>query len=688
MSQHPLNRTRNFGFIAHIDAGKTTVTERFLYYTHRTHKMGQIDEGTTIMDYLPDEKKRGITITSAATMVSWNDYRLNIIDTPGHVDFTIEVERSLRVLDGAVVIFCARGGVEPQSETVWRQADRYNVPRIAFINKMDRAGANFLHCVDMMKTRLNCNPVPIQIPIGKEDFFEGVIDLISMKALYNSEDNQGEEIVEKDIPEDMLAEAETHREFMIEQLAEYNDEIFEKFVHSEPVPNEDIIKTLRKVTIDNTLIPVLCGAALRNKNVQPLINAVVAYLPSPLDVPPVHGTDLDGNKITRKTAVNEPFCALVFKIITDKDSRLVFIRIYSGILKKGEYVHITNSDEKERAARIFYMHANKKERVDKAYAGEIVAVTGLRSVMTGDTLCAPDTPPVLLEKILFPDPVISLAIEPKSKSDEEKLLECLQKISQDDPTFSFKKDLDTGQKIISGMGELHLEIIISHLKEAFNININTGKPQVVYRETITQPVTHEEIFDKLIAEKQLFASVTIKLEPQERDSGCTYENKLKNQDMIPENIQQWVQQGIQESMFTGVISGYPATDLKVTLKDIKYNESDYSELAFKACSNLAFNDAMKKASPKLLEPIMKIEVIVPEQYTGPVIGDINARGGQIHEIVFYLEDETQHINADVPKCIHALAPLSMLFGYSTTLRSLTEGRGMFNMEFSHFGDIS
>ena len=687
MSQHPLNRTRNFGFIAHIDAGKTTVTERFLYYTHRTHKMGQIDEGTTIMDYLPDEKKRGITITSAATMVSWNDYRLNIIDTPGHVDFTIEVERSLRVLDGAVVIFCARGGVEPQSETVWRQADRYNVPRIAFVNKMDRAGANFFHCIDMMKSRLGCKPLPVQIPIGKEDVFEGVVDLISMKALYNSDDNQGDKIIEKDIPENMIKEAEIHREFMIEQLAEYNDDIFEKFVHSEPVSNEDIIKTLRKVTIENSLIPVLCGAALRNKSVQPLIDAVIAYLPSPLDLPPVQGTDLNGEKIIRKTAVNEPFCALVFKIITDKDSRLVFLRIYSGVLNKGQFVYIPNSDIKERAARIFYMHANKKERVDKAYPGEIVAVTGLKSVGTGDTLCDTESSPILLEKIIFPNPVISLAVEPKSKSDEEKLLECLQKIAQDDPTFSFKIDPDTGQKIISGMGELHLEIVISHLKEAFNININTGKPQVVYRETITQSVIHEEIFDKIIADKQLFAAVTIKLEPQDRDSGFTYENNLKNPDLIPQPIQEWVQQGIEESMLTGVISGYPVTDIKITLQEVKYNENDYSELAFKASSNLAFNNAMKKASPKLLEPIMKIEVIVPEKYTGPVIGDINARGGQIHEIVFYLEDQTQQINTDVPKCVHALAPLSMLFGYSTTLRSLTEGRGMFNMEFSHFGDI-
>ncbi|MCD6459555.1 elongation factor G [bacterium] len=688
MSQHPLNRTRNFGFIAHIDAGKTTVTERFLYYTHRTHKMGQIDEGTTIMDYLPDEKKRGITITSAAAMVFWNDYRLNIIDTPGHVDFTIEVERSLRVLDGAVVIFCARGGVEPQSETVWRQANRYNVPRIAFINKMDRAGANFFHCINMMKSRLNCKPVPIQIPIGKEDVFEGAIDLISMKALYNSPDNQGEKIIVKNIPDDMLEEAENHREFMIEQLAEYNDDIFEKFVHSQPVSKEEIVKTIRKATIGNNIIAVLCGAALRNKGIQPLIDAVVSYLPSPLDVPPVEGINMDGGKIVRKTSQNEPFCALVFKIITDKDSRLVFIRIYSGTLSKGQFVTIANSGAKEKAARIFYMHANKKERVDKAYAGEIVAVTGLKSAATGDTLCDTESDPLLLEKILCPEPVISLAIEPKSRADEEKLLEYLQKIVQDDPTFSFKIDPDTGQKIISGMGELHLEIVINHLKEAFNINVSTGRPQVVYRETITQPVLHEEIFDKIIAEKQLFAAVTIALEPQERDSGYSYQNNLKNADTIPLTIQDWVKQGIDESMHTGVISGYPVTDLKIKLIDIKFNENDYTELAFKAAANLAFSNAMKKASPKLLEPIMKIEVIVPEQYTGPVIGDINARGGQIHEIVFYMEDEPQNIGANVPKCIHALSPLSMLFGYSTTLRSLTEGRGTFNMAFSHFGNIS
>ncbi|MDX9702524.1 MAG: elongation factor G [Candidatus Auribacterota bacterium] len=686
MQKHELDKIRNMGFIAHIDAGKTTVTERVLYYTHRTHKIGEIDDGNTVMDYLPDEKKRGITITSAATIVPWKDHRLNIIDTPGHVDFTIEVERSLRVLDGAVVIFCARGGVEPQSETVWRQADRYNVPRIAFINKMDRAGASFSHCISMMENRLHCTPVPIQIPIGKEDFFEGSIDLIRMQALYNSDEDDGETLIVKDIPDELLDEAHHHRDIMIEKLAEHDEKIFEKYVHSEPVSEKEIQTVLRKVTLENKLIPVLCGAALRNKGIQPLIDAIVAYLPSPLDVPPVQGEDpISGEILTRRPNINDPMCGLIFKVITDKNSRLLFMRIYSGTITSGANIYNSTSNTSERIARIFHMHANKKERIEKAYCGEIVAITGLKMAITGDTLCCSDKP-IILEKIPFPEPVISLAIEvATSGKTGDDLIESLNKMAQDDPTLHFKTDPDTGQMVVSGMGELHLEIVISRLEEDFNIKVNSGKPQVVYRETIKNSITHKELFHKKIAETEHYAGITIKLEPLERNAGFFYENKLKQPDIIPAEIQLWIEKTITESASAGVVSGYPVTDMKVSLLEIEYNERGYSGLGFRAVANIAFADAIRKAVPKLLEPIMKVEVIVPEKYTGGVIGDLNARGGQVHEIAFYLENEGQ-VKHDIPKVIHAFAPLSVLFGYSTALRSLTEGRGTFNMEFSHFGE--
>ena len=686
MQKHDLEKIRNIGFIAHIDAGKTTVTERVLYYTHLTHKIGEIDDGTTVMDYLPDEKKRGITITSAATTVQWKNHRLNIIDTPGHVDFTIEVERSLRVLDGAVIIFCARGGVEPQSETVWRQADRYHVPRIAFINKMDRAGASFSHAVAMMESRLHCTPVPIQIPIGKEDYFEGSIDLIRMKALYNSENDGGESIIVKDIPEELLDEAHHHRDIMLEKLAEHDEAMFEKYVHSEEVTEKEIQTVLRKVTLKNQLIPVLCGAALRNKGVQPLIDAIVDYLPSPLEVPPVEGEDPEtGDSLSRKPTIHDSLCGLVFKVITDKNSRLLFLRLYSGILTSGINVYNSTSNTTERVARIFHMHANKKQRVEKAYCGEIVAITGLRHAITGDTLCCADKP-ILLENIAYPDPVISLAIEVASSGKTgDDLNDALDKMVQDDPTLQFKTDPDTGQMVISGMGELHLEIVISRLEEDFNIKVNSGKPQVVFRETIKKAYTHKEIFEKKIAETNHFAGITIKVEPLELNEGFSFKNNLKDRDIIPQDIQQWIEESITSSAASGVLSGYPVTDLKVTLLEVNYNERDYSDLAFRAVSNIAFADAMRKAGPKLLAPIMKVDIIVPEKYTGGVIGDLNSRGGQVHEITFYIEPEGP-VTQDIPKVIHAFAPLSALFGYSTDLRSLTEGRGTFSMEFSHFGE--
>lgn len=683
--EYSLKKIRNFGFIAHIDAGKTTVTERALFYTHKTHRIGAIDDGTTVMDYLPDERKRGITIVSAATTVFWDNHRLNIIDTPGHVDFTIEVERSLRVLDGAVVIFCARGGVQPQSETVWRQADRYKVPRLAFVNKMDRAGANFYHCVDMIRSRLGASPVPIQIPIGKEDCFKGAIDLIKMKAIYNSEKDEGITIAVKDIPEEYLFKAEKYRDHMIEILAEYNEDIFEKYVHSVDPDEKEIHDALRNATLKNQIVPVMCGSALKNKGVQSILDAVNNYLPSPAEMLPVEGENPDNDEIVlRKPSVSEPFCALVFKVVTDKDSRFVFARIYSGSVSKGQIVYRANSATKDRVARIFYMHANKRERTDKAYAGEIVAFAGLKNAVTGDTLCAVDHP-IILEKILYPESVISLAVEPKKRSDEEKFLECLAKMSQDDPTLKFRIDEDTGQKIISGMGELHLDIVVSRLMEEYNVAVNTGKPQVVYRETIDTLVEHEEVFDKLIGEKRHYAVVKLSIEPLERNTGFFYENKVKTAEGIPDEIFEWIERTVMEASQSGVVSGYPVTDVKVLLCAVKYNENDYVELAFCAATNITFSDALRKGNPKLLEPIMKVEVVSPDKYTGQIVGDLSSRGGKVQEISFY-QDAEDIVTPDVLKCVHAKAPLSVLFGYSTSLRSLSEGRGNFTMEFSHFGD--
>ncbi|MCB1196234.1 elongation factor G, partial [bacterium] len=661
-----------------------TVTERTLFYTHRTHKIGEIDDGTTVMDYLPEERKRGITITSAATTVHWNDYRFNIIDTPGHVDFTIEVERSLRVLDGAVIIFCARGGVEPQSETVWRQADKYKVPRLAFVNKMDRAGASFNRCIDMMKSRLRATPVPIQIPMGKEDSFTGVIDLIRMEAVYNSDEDEGTTVIREPIPNDYLEQARTYREHMIEILAEHSEKLLDKYVNSEPISEKEIHTVLRKATIANHIVPVLCGAALKNKGIQPLLDAIVDYLPSPNDIPPVEGIEPETGEIKlRKMVINEPFCGLVFKVITDKDTRLVFLKVYSGKISKGLVTQNMTCDKAERIARIFYMHANKRERADEAYAGDIVALTGLKFAMTGDTLCDPEHP-IILEKIEIPEPVISLAIEPKKKVDEDKLLESLKKAGQDDPTFSFRIDNDTGQKVISGMGELHLEVVVNRLFEDFNVEVNTGKPQVVYRETVMKKITHESEFNKVIADKTHYAKLALQLEPLERNTGFFYVDNIKREDVLPA-VHQWIEKTIISASHSGVISGYPLTDLKVTLLDVGYNPIELSELAICAVANIALNDALHKGKPKLLEPIMRLDVIVPDKYTGPVIGDINARGGQLQDITFN-EDVSGNPSADVLKNITAQAPLSVLFGYSTSLRSLTEGRGTFNMKFSHFGD--
>ncbi|RJP56325.1 MAG: elongation factor G [Candidatus Auribacter fodinae] len=682
--QPQLKKTRNIGFIAHIDAGKTTVTERVLYYTHKTYKIGEIDDGTTVMDFMDEERKRGITITSAATTVFWDDHRFNIIDTPGHVDFTIEVERSLRVLDGAVIIFCGRGGVEPQSETVWRQADRYKVPRLAFVNKMDRAGASFSHCVNMIRSRLRAVPIPIQIPIGREDHFEGVIDLVTMKALYNT-DEDGSTVTVGEIPEACREEAQVYHDQMIEMLAEFDEKLFEKYVDSSPVTEIDIHSALRMVTLTNKAVPVLCGAALRNKGVQPLLDAIVNYLPAPSDKPPIEGHDpKSAERILRKPNIQEPFCGLVFKVMTDKDSRLVFLRIYSGKIEKGDMVYNSTAGKSERLARIFQMHANKRERLDIAYAGEIVAVTGLKYAMTGDTLC-PEDKPIVLERIQYPEPVISLAIEPKRKVDEDKLIDCLNKLAQDDPTLTFKIDPDTGQKVISGMGELHLEVIANRLRDDFNTDINTGRPQVVYRETITSPVKHSAEFDRVISDKRQFAGISIELRPLERKSGFVFEDKIRKPD-VPKQVRDWLESSLVESAQCGVLSGYPLVDVRVSVLDVIFDQNDISEIALKAVANQALSDAQRKAASKLLEPIMNVEITVPDKYTGGVIGDMTARGGQIQEVNLLDDDLAGSSALDVLKTITAFAPLSALFGYSTALRSLTEGRGTFSMEFSHFGD--
>ena len=670
-----LKDVRNIGIMAHIDAGKTTTTERILFYTGKIHKIGETHEGAATMDFMAQEQERGITIGSAATTCYWKNHRINIIDTPGHVDFTVEVERSLRVLDGAVALYDAKGGVEPQSETVWRQADKYGVPRLAFVNKMDVVGANFDRTLKMMRERLNAHPIAVQLPIGKEDTFRGIIDLIAMKAeLY--EDDLGTVIQESDVPEDLVETAQKYREEMIEEIADFDEEIMELYLNGEDVPNEMIKKVLRRECVANQVTPVLCGSAYKNKGVQFLLDAIVDYLPSPIDIPAVTGTDRDGEVVERPAADDAPLAALAFKIVTDPFvGKLAYARIYSGVLKSGSYVFNASKGKRERIGRIVLMHADKREEIEEAYAGSIVAIVGLKLTGTGDTLCAEDKP-IILENMEFPDPVISVAIEPKTKASQDKMTQALLKLAEEDPTFRTYTDEETGQTIISGMGELHLEIIVDRLLREFKVEANVGNPQVAYKESIRSAAEGEGKYVKQSGGRGQYGHARIKIEPQPAGKGYEFVNAIVG-GAIPKEYIGPVDQGIQEALQSGVIAGYPVLDVKVTLYDGSYHEVDSSEMAFKIAGSMAIKDALKKATPTLLEPMMKVEVTTPEEYMGDVIGDLNSRRGRIEGME--LDNGAQHVKAFVP--------LSEMFGYATSLRSNTQGRANYSMQFDHYDPV-
>ena len=672
-----LEKTRNIGIMAHIDAGKTTTTERILYYTGVTYKMGEVHEGTAVMDWMPQEQERGITITSAATTCFWKDYRINIIDTPGHVDFTIEVERSLRVLDGAVAVFDAVAGVEPQSETVWRQANKYKVPRIAFINKMDRVGADFFMSVNSMIERLGAKPIPVQIPVGKEEAFKGTIDLINMKACIFDNEALGAKFVEADIPQEFLPQAIEHREKMIESLADFDEVIMDKYLSGEDIDAGIIKAALRRGTVELRITPVICGSAFKNKGVQQLLDAIIDYLPCPLDIPSIRGTDPHtGKEVGRKASVSEPFSALAFKIMSDPFvGQLTFIRVYSGVMSTGSYVYNATKDVKERVGRLLKMHANKREDIKEIHAGDIAAVVGLKSTLTGDTLCNEDHP-VILEAMEFPAPVISVAIEPKTKADQEKLSISLSKLAQEDPSFKVSYNEETGQTIISGMGELHLEIIVDRLLREFKVGANVGKPQVAYRETIRKKTKAEGKYIRQSGGRGQYGHVYIEIEPLEPGKNFEFVNKIVG-GTIPREYIPAVEKGIKEALENGVLAGYPVVDVKVTLFDGSYHEVDSSEMAFKIAGSMAFKSAAGKAVPVLLEPIMNIEVVTPDEYMGDVIGDLNSRRGKIHTM-------TQRAKSQV---ISAEVPLSSMFGYATDLRSKTQGRATYTMQFSHYAEI-
>ena len=668
-----LNRIRNIGIMAHIDAGKTTVTERILYYTGRSYKMGEVHDGEAVMDWMPQEQERGITITSAVTTFPWRGYEIHLIDTPGHVDFTIEVERSLRVLDGAIAVFDAVNGVEPQSETVWHQADKYKVPRLTFVNKMDRVGADFFGTVAMMKEKLGTRPALVQIPWGAEDRFQGVIDLIKMKGVIWDEETLGATFHEIEIPHDFSAEAQKFRDQLLETLAEKNDLLMEKYLSGEKITVEEIKAVLRQATLKFELVPVLCGAALRNKGIQPLLDAIVDYLPSPLDVPPITGYNpLTGEQETRLSSEKEPLAALAFKIMMDEGRKLTYLRVYSGTLKPEQEVYNSTKGKKERVARLFRMHANKKERIAEVRAGDIVAAAGLKETTTGDTLCAEEKP-IILERIEFYEPVTSMAIEPKTRADQEKLEFSLQKIMEEDPTFRVKLDEDTGQTIISGMGELHLEVIVRRLLDDFGVAVNMGRPQVVYRETITQPAEGEGKFEREIEGVRHFGHVRLFLEPKPRGAGFEFCKDMKD-GAIPEEFIPAIEAGVRESITNGVISGYPVVDLRVTLRGGTFRENQSSPLAYQIAAALAFREGCQKGQPILLEPIMKTEVVVPEEFLGEVIGDLSARKGRIEQVQ----------SRGKVSVILAFVPLREMFGYSTDLRSLSQGRGSFTMQFYQF----
>jgi elongation factor G len=673
----PLKDYRNIGIMAHIDAGKTTTTERILYYTGVSHKIGEVHEGTATMDWMEQEQERGITITSAATTCSWRDININIIDTPGHVDFTIEVERSLRVLDGAVAVFCSVGGVEPQSETVWRQADKYGVPRLAFINKMDRVGADFFRGVQMIKDRLKANPLPIQLPVGKEENFKGVIDLVRMKAVIWTDESLGADYSEIEIPAELLDEAIEYREKMIEEISSHDDALMEKYLSGEALTEQEIMSAIRTGTIAIKFCPVICGSSFKNKGVQNLLDAVVDYMPSPLDIPAIKGIDVDsGAEIERAASDSEPFSALGFKIMTDPFvGQLTFFRVYSGVANAGSYIYNSTKGKKERLGRILKMHANKREEIKEVFAGDIAAAVGLKYTTTGDTLCDEDKQ-VILESIEFPEPVISIAIEPKTKAEQEKLGFGLQKLASEDPSFRVKTDEETGQTIISGMGELHLEIIVDRLKREFKVEANVGKPQVAYRETITKKVKVEGKFVRQSGGRGQYGHVWLEIEPQEAGKGFEFVDAIKG-GVVPREYIPAVGKGALEATDNGILAGFPVVDVKVTLIDGSYHEVDSSEMAFKIAGSMGFKEGCAKASPIILEPIMSVEVVVPEDYMGDVIGDLNSRRGRIMGM-------DSRAGAQV---VSAMVPLASMFGYSTDLRSATQGRATYAMTFDHYEPV-
>jgi elongation factor G len=678
----PIDRYRNFGIMAHIDAGKTTTTERILFYTGVNHKIGEVHEGAATMDWMEQEQERGITITSAATTCFWKgmdmsfpEHRFNIIDTPGHVDFTIEVERSLRVLDGAVFVLCAVGGVQPQSETVWRQANKYGVPRMAFVNKMDRTGADFSKVVSQLKARLGANPVPMQVPIGAEENFEGVVDLIKMKAIYWDQEAQGTKFEYRDIPASLQKTCEAARSFMVEAAAETSDEFMNKYLEEGDLSEEEIMKGIRAGTLATSLIPVFCGTAFKNKGVQAMLDAVIHYLPAPSDRPPVKGIDEDEKEATRAAGDSEPFSALAFKIMTDPFvGSLSFFRVYSGTLNSGDTVYNPVKSKKERVGRILQMHANQRDEIKEVRAGDIAAAVGLKDVTTGDTLCAPNNV-ITLERMIFPEPVIAMAVEPKTKSDQEKMGMALSRLAQEDPSLRVRTDEESGQTIIAGMGELHLEIIVDRMKREFNVEANVGKPQVAYRETIRKAVKQDGKFVRQSGGKGQYGHVVLEIEPQERGVGYTFENATVG-GTVPKEYVPAVDKGIREAMQNGILAGFPVVDIKVRLVDGSYHEVDSNEMAFKIAASMGFKEGFNKANPVLLEPIMKVEVVTPEDYMGDVMGDLSRRRGILQG------------SDDSPsgKVINALVPLGEMFGYATSMRSMSQGRATFTMEFDHYAD--
>jgi len=671
-----LEKTRNIGIVAHIDAGKTTTTERILFYTGRVHRIGEVDEGSATMDWMVQERERGITITSAATTCSWRGHRINIIDTPGHVDFTVEVERSLRVLDGAVVLVTAVEGVQPQSETVWRQADRYRVPRIVFVNKMDRSGADYLRVVQMLRERLGAHPVPVQLPIGAEDGFRGVVDLIRLKSIIYLDD-LGTRSDETEIPPELWELAQRLREELVEAAVEQDEELLHSYLEGRPIGEEEIRRGLRRGTLSSALVPVLCGSAFRNKGVQPLLDAIIDFLPSPLDLPPVRGVDpRSGQPVLREAREDAPFAALAFKIVTDPHvGKLTYFRVYSGRLVAGSYVYNANKGQRERISRILQMHANHREDIPAVSAGNVVAAVGLRLTTTGDTLCD-ESAPVVLEAMQFPEPVIAVAVEPKTKADEDRLTASLAKLAEEDPTFKVRFDPETGQTLISGMGELHLEIIVDRLLREFKVEANVGRPQVAYKETVRQPARAEGRYVRQTGGRGQYGHVVLQVEPLPRSGGYEFVDKITG-GRIPREFIPAVEAGVREAAESGIIAGYPVVDVRVLLLDGSYHEVDSSEMAFKIAASLGFKEAVQRAQPVLLEPIMRVEVITPEQYMGEVIGDLNARRGRIVAM-------EQQGNSRV---VRALVPLAEMFGYATALRSATQGRATYTMEPSHYEEI-